>query len=138
MNEGIMGGDFILDDFNPKNPKKCACGQLQEARSTTSGTNGYSPDGKFICISCVREKQIELHGDPNVGQIWKSLDNNWIFKIIEVIPDDKHRNLDKMRCIVLEMDEGDFEWCPEFQVKGTICEYRSCLLDFELYKRIDQ
>lgn len=139
LNDSIIGDDFILDDFDPNHPKTCACGTLQKTnKNSTSKTNGYSPNGKFICIECARKRQIDLYGDPDVGQIWESLINNWVFKIIEVIPDEKYRNCDKMRCIVLEMDEGDFKYCPEFQAKGTICEYRSCLLDFELYKRIDQ
>jgi hypothetical protein len=37
LNQSIMGDGFVIDDFDPDNPKTCKCGVIQEANkgSTT-------------------------------------------------------------------------------------------------------
>ena len=132
-----MGDGFVIDDFDPYNPKTCKCGVIQEAnKNSTSGTNGYTKDGVFICVSCSRQQQIDLFGDVEIGSIWQSLCGSFVLKVEKIIPDNEHRSFDKALCLVLDNSKF-FEADPEFKKTGKICEYRSCLLDFELYKRID-
>ena len=137
LNQSIMGDGFVIDDFDPDNPKTCKCGAIQTAnKSSTSGTNGYTKDGLFVCVCCPRQQQIDLFGDVEVGSIWASLHGNFVLKVEGIIPDNKYRWMDKALCLVVENPKF-FEDNPEFKKTNRICEYRSCLLDFELYKRVD-